>query len=196
MKTRTNIPSTNDSASGRNTHGPDESTRTAARRSRRTLFVPAVALAIAVSMLATGSAWAKAHEPCFSSGTMFSDGGTSCQNGLQFRCFNGVWEALGIGCGEELALPVPSRTCDFAGISFSTGSASCQEGMQYRCEDGAWRNTGTACAMPQIPVRIVPSGGTCRYQTLTVNTGSTVCQSGSTFLCNDGAWVDLGTLCR
>lgn len=138
---------------------------------------------------------ARAGDPCFFSGSMYSDGGASCQTGREYKCNNGEWLSTLHSCkaaGEVVA----SRSCDFAGISFSTGNASCQNGTQYRCEDGSWQTLRAPCTVGDSPIKVNPSGTTCMFGGATVASGSTICQSGTTSLCNDGSWVNLGTLCR
>jgi len=156
------------------------------------IFLSAVAIALVAGCSAQR---AQAGDPCFFSGSMYSDGGASCQAGREYRCDDGEWLSTLHSCKTDIKV-VASRTCDFAGISFSTGSASCQNGTQYRCEDGSWRTLSTPCTVGDSPIKIIPSGATCMFSGATVATGSTLCQSGTTFLCNNGSWVNLGTLCR
>jgi hypothetical protein len=138
---------------------------------------------------------AAADDACFYRGTMYSEGGMSCQNGRQYKCDDGEWDDTDSPCQPERV--AASKPCSFEGISYSTGSASCQAGTQFRCEDGSWRNLGSQCAMLSgNTIKVEPSGDTCMYEGATVASGSTICKSSSTFLCNDGAWVNLGTLCR
>ncbi len=139
---------------------------------------------------------ATADGPCIHRGTMYSDGATSCQSGLQFRCSNSEWVSLGVTCIEETV--AVSRPCQYSGITFPTGAASCQTGTQYRCEDGSWRSLMISCSSTESPIRIVPDGRTCLLEGggSTVANSSSVCHSGSTYLCNDGEWLNLGTLCR
>ena len=138
---------------------------------------------------------AAANAACFHRGTMYSDGGASCQSGLQYRCDNGEWVNLGVSCMEE-AVAV-SQPCQYSGITFPTGAASCQTGTQYRCEDGYWRSLMLSCSGGDSPIRLSPGGRTCLLEGgSTVATSSSVCRSGTTFLCSDGEWINLGTLCR
>jgi len=146
----------------------------------------------ALSVLA-GTSWA--GDACFYKGTMFSDGGSSCQNGALYNCDEGEWEATKQPCTPDEKM-VRSSPCVMDGISYSTGSASCQQGTQYRCEDGNWRTLGVDCGMGDAPMKIVPSGKTCMFDDATVSHNSTICRTGSTFLCSDGEWVNLGTRCR
>jgi hypothetical protein len=153
----------------------------------------AVALAIAW-VAACGAHRAMAGDPCFHKGTMYSDGGNSCQSGLQYRCSDGEWAPLHVPCtGASVAL---SRSCEAGGITYSTGAASCQAGSQFRCEDGAWRSLGMPCSVGDSPIKIVPTGRTCMFNDATVANSSTLCRNGLTYLCNDGEWTNLGTLCR
>ena len=151
-------------------------------------------MALVAALCAVGGA-AHADDSCFYKGTMFSDGGTSCQTGVLFNCDDGEWEATSQPCTPDQKL-VRSTPCDMGGISYSTGSASCQNGTQYRCEDGSWRSLGLDCGMGDAPVKVLPAGKTCMFDDATVAHNSTICRSGSTFLCSDGSWVNLGTACR
>jgi len=152
--------------------------------------------AVAIALIAGCSVQsAHADDPCFFSGSMYSDGSASCQTGHEYRCDDGEWLSTMHGCKTDIKV-VASRTCNFGGISFSTGSASCQNGTQYRCEDGSWATLGVPCTVGDSPIKVVPTGSTCMFSGATVASGSTICQSSSTFLCNDGSWVNLGTLCR
>jgi hypothetical protein len=152
--------------------------------------------ALAVAVIAGCSVQsAHAGDPCFFSGSMYSDGGASCQAGREYRCDDGEWLSTMNSCKTGIKV-IASRTCDYSGIAFSTGSASCQNGTQFRCEDGSWRTLGVPCTVGDSPIKIIPTGSTCMFSGATVASGSTICQSGSTFLCNDGSWANLGTLCR
>ena len=63
------------------------------------------------------------------SGVSFSDGAVSCQSGYQFRCSDGVWEALDLACTNRPPQPTVAnpadcrcteeelKTCDQAGKS-------------------------------------------------------------------------------
>jgi hypothetical protein len=150
--------------------------------------------ALAAGLCLAGGA-ASADDKCFYKGSMFSDGGVSCQQGVIYNCDDGEWEPTAQACPPDFKV-VRSSPCDLAGISYATGSNSCQEGQQYRCENGSWRNLGLNCGMGDAPIKVVPSGKTCMFDDATVAHNSTICRSGSTFLCSDGAWVNLGTQCR
>lgn len=139
---------------------------------------------------------AQAGDPCYYSGTKYSEGSASCQSGHEYRCADGEWLTTTHSCRATEPEVVASRTCQFAGISFSSGSASCQAGTQFRCEDGAWTSLNMPCSVGDSPIRVIPKGDTCMFGGATVASGSTICQSGTTFLCNDGAWTNLGTVCR
>ena len=148
----------------------------------------------AIAVLAGCSARAIAGDSCFYKGTMFSQGASSCQSGMEYRCDDGEWSASNTSCKSgNLTL---SKGCQYDGISFSTGAASCQSGTQHRCEDGSWHSLGVACSAGDSPVKVVPSGRTCMFDGATVASNSTICRTGSTYVCSDGQWVNLGTLCR
>jgi hypothetical protein len=156
-------------------------------------LIAAVAVALVMGCAAQS---AQAGDPCYHSGTKYSDGGASCQSGREYRCANGEWLSTTHACEAPGSDLLASRTCDFAGITFSTGSASCQAGTQFRCDAGTWRSLGIPCSVGDSPIRVMPSGDTCMFGDATVASGSTICKSGNTFLCNDGGWVNLGTICR
>src|SRR5688572_30712972 len=102
---------------------------------------------------------AAADDACFYRGTMYSEGGMSCQNGHQYKCDDGEWDDTDSPCQPERV--AASKPCSFEGISYSTGSASCQAGTQFRCEDGSWRNLGSQCAMLSgNTIKVEPSGDT------------------------------------
>lgn len=157
----------------------------------KTLMTTALVAALCVI---GGNSYAK-DSACFYKGTMYSAGGTACQNGVIMNCDDGEWEPTAQPCTPP-AKVVSSAPCTMGGISYSTGSASCQQGTQYRCEDGAWKTLGTTCGMGDAPLKVLPSGRTCMFDDATVAHNSTICRTGNTFLCSDGAWVNLGTACR
>lgn len=131
---------------------------------------------------------------CLHEGAVYADRSITCQQGAQYRCYDGEWLALGSACpGQPLALAQP---CAYGGISYSSGAASCQGGKQFRCQDGAWRALGVACPVGDAPLRVLPAGRSCRLNDATIGHNSTVCRGGVTYLCSNGDWVDLGTMCR
>jgi hypothetical protein len=158
-----------------------------------------VAFAIVALAMTPGPAQAQdtlaaSPDPCFFQSTMYGNGTTSCQDGLQFRCTGGAWLALGLACsGETIAT---ARSCWLDGAEFGSGEPGCRDGLQLRCDDGVWKGDGTPCGAPPAPVQVSSSGASCRYEAITVSTGSSVCQMGTTYLCNDGQWVNMGTMCR
>jgi hypothetical protein len=157
-------------------------------------FIRSVVALCAIGFVGCSAHTAMGGDHCFYKGTMYSEGAAACQSGLQYRCDDGDWRALGVACADShITL---SRACEFGGISFSTGAASCQAGTQFRCEDGTWRSIGMPCAVGDSPIRVIPSGRTCMFNDATVANNSTICRSGATYLCSDGEWVNLGTLCR
>ena len=150
-----------------------------------------------VLLLAIGVPRAAADDHCFYRGSMYSDGASSCQNGVQYRCDDGDWKDLDVGCTqEEMKTTRASRSCAYQGVSYSTGSASCQSGTQYRCEDGTWTSLRIDCSIGDEPITVKPEGRTCMFGGATVAHNSTICRDGTTFLCNDGDWKNLGTECR
>lgn len=156
--------------------------------------IPVVAVLAAVIGFAPRIASAGTDD-CFYKGTMFSNGGQSCQSGALFRCKDGDWKSQGTACTEPTPAPTQAGGCELAGVAYATGAASCQNGTQYRCEDGGWRSLGTVCP-GDVAVHVVPGAKTCMYEQATVASNSTICKSGSTFQCNDGEWTNLGTQCR
>ena len=54
---------------------------------------------VAVALVAGCSARsAQAGDPCFHAGSMYSDGGASCQSGRQYKCNNGEWLSTPDNC--------------------------------------------------------------------------------------------------
>jgi hypothetical protein len=51
--------------------------------------------------LVVGAASVAAAAPCLYGGHEFSESAVSCQNGRQFRCSSGRWEAVGTECSDE-----------------------------------------------------------------------------------------------
>ena len=145
--------------------------------------------------LGLGSAAHAGDKSCTYDGTMFSDGSTTCQAGVQFRCDDGDWDSLGVTCPKGDA----PKSCEYDGRSYSSGSASCQSGTQYRCESGDWRSLGVSCPREaaDAPRVIPPVARTCMMDGgSTVASGSTVCRSGVMFACDDGSWRNLGAPCQ
>jgi hypothetical protein len=56
--------------------------------------------AVAVGTMFLGSASVAAGAVCSYDMQAFSEGTTSCQNGRQFRCSGGKWEAVGTDCAD------------------------------------------------------------------------------------------------
>jgi hypothetical protein len=84
---------------------------------------------------------------CLYNGEGFSEGGSVCQSGTQYRCVSGAWRSLGSTCawgGTTAARS--SRTCIFYGATVASGSSICRNGTTFRCADGEWVNLGTACS--------------------------------------------------
>jgi hypothetical protein len=145
-------------------------------------------------LLGFGVQRAVAADDCTYKGTKYSEGAASCQTGLQFRCEDGEWKSVGVGCSDS---PVePSRNCQFGGVTYPTGSASCQGGNQYRCDNGSWASLDISCPVADSPIRVLPQGRTCSFNDKPVAHNSAICQYGRTYLCSDGDWVILGTKCR
>lgn len=167
----------------------------AARRRARLVAIAIASLACTPLAAHAQDAYL-APDPCFYRSTMYGDGSSSCQHGLEFQCVTGSWESTGAPCsGESVALVGP-RPCAMNGVAYQTGDSNCVDGMHVRCEDGVWRGNGTACAAPSAAIQLSSSRESCRYEAITVSTGSSVCQMGTTYLCTDGQWVNLGTMCR
>jgi hypothetical protein len=160
---------------------------------QRTTFTLAILGGLALLSVGPGAALA-AGDRCFYKGAVYSDGGSSCQSGSQFRCDDGEWKAGGTTCTDSPQLA--SKPCVLGGVAYATGSASCQQGTQQRCEDGAWRILGTTCPAADAPLKVVPNGRTCMFDGATVASNSTICRTGSTYLCSDGEWLNIGTACR
>jgi hypothetical protein len=149
-------------------------------------------VALAVAVLA-GPAFGDAD--CTYKGNTYSYGSTVCQSGSQYRCDDGEWSGLGIGCTDSPA--ATARSCAFGGTSYSSGAASCQSGTQYRCDDGAWVSLAVACTgSGEAAAPMAPVGRTCMYNGATVATQSTICKAGITFRCEDGEWRNLGSTCQ
>jgi hypothetical protein len=144
-------------------------------------------------LLGFGVQRAVAADDCLYKGTKYSEGAASCQTGIQFRCQDGEWKALGVACSDDRPAP---RNCQFGGVTYPSGSASCQEGNQFRCEDGSWASLGISCPAADSAIRVLPRGRTCSFNDETVAHNSTKCVYGRTYLCSDGDWVILGTKCR
>jgi hypothetical protein len=158
-----------------------------------------VGLAIGVGAFALVTCGARPasakDDACFFQGSMYSDGGRSCQAGRQFKCDDGEWKKEDKDCQPERNARM-SKSCEFGDVSYGTGSAKCDHGTQYRCEDGTWRKLDATCPVGDAPMRVMPSGRECMFDGATVAHNSTICRSGSTYACSNGEWVNLGTECR
>ena len=55
----------------------------------------------ALCALVVGAGSVAAAEPCLYRTHRFSEGAVSCQDGRQFRCAGGRWEAVGTECADE-----------------------------------------------------------------------------------------------
>jgi len=117
-----------------------------------------------------------------------------CQWGSEYRCDDGRWEGLGIGCTDNPL--VAGKSCGLDGRWYLPGSASCRSGSEYRCDDGAWKNLVVACKMGDIEARMARDARSCQYSGATFATQSTICKSGITFRCEDSDWHSLGTGCQ
>jgi len=51
--------------------------------------------------LVVGAASVAAAAPCLYAGHRFAESAVSCQNGRQFRCAGGRWDAVGTECSDE-----------------------------------------------------------------------------------------------
>lgn len=152
-----------------------------------------IGLAAGLALSLAGAAHAK--DKCSYQGTAFSEGATSCQSGVEYRCDDGEWKSLSVPCPKD---KMSSRDCDLNGNTYAAGSSSCQSGMKYRCDDGKWNSLETACVAGDAPrVAPIPAvGKTCMLDGSTVSHASTVCKSGTMFACDNGEWRNLGTPCQ
>jgi hypothetical protein len=55
----------------------------------------------ALCAIVVGAASVAAAAPCLYDGQRFPEGAVSCQNGRQFRCAGGNWDAIGTECSAE-----------------------------------------------------------------------------------------------
>ena len=58
-------------------------------------------LSSALCALVVGAASVAVAEPCLYDAQRFPEGAVSCQNGSQFRCAGGSWDATGSACSDE-----------------------------------------------------------------------------------------------
>ena len=148
---------------------------------------------LGAALLGFGVQRAAAADDCRYQGTRYSHGAASCQTGVQFRCDDGEWKAMGVACNENGG---PSANCMFGGVTYPNGSASCQGGSQYRCESGTWASLGVGCPAADSPIRPLPQGRNCQFNDALVAHNATMCVDGRSYLCSDGDWVILGTKCH
>src|SRR5262249_61976433 len=74
-------------------------------RKRRTIMKRKVlcgaAAVLGGVLLGFGVQRAAAADDCLYKGTKYSEGAASCQTGIQFRCQDGEWKALGVACSDD-----------------------------------------------------------------------------------------------
>jgi hypothetical protein len=145
-------------------------------------------------LLGLAAQHARADDDCTYNGTKYSEGSASCQAGLQFRCNDGEWKAVGVACSSDK--PAMAPNCQFGGVTYPAGTASCQGGTQYRCDNGAWASLDVACPAADSPIKVLPQGRGCLFNDVPVSHNSAICKQGTTYLCSNGDWVILGTKCR